>query len=212
MIKPTWKPMIFIVSAPSGAGKTTLCDKLQAEFKSLHYAITATTRPAREGEIDGKSYYFMKPEEFERKLKEGEFFETAIVHGYRYGSPKTPAIKALQAGKDVLMNLDVQGAATLRDCVNKAPPGDPLHRELIDIFVVPPSLEILKNRLVKRGKDTDDTIARRLKQAEEEISHWQEYKYAVVNDSLAEAYDNMRAIILAERHKIRNRADDVKET
>lgn len=212
MIKPTWKPMIFIVSAPSGAGKTTLCDKLQAEFKSLHYAITATTRPAREGEIDGKSYYFMKPEEFERKLKEGEFFETAIVHGYRYGSPKTPAIKALQAGKDVLMNLDVQGAATIRDCVNKAPPGDPLHRELIDIFVVPPSLEILKNRLVKRGKDTDDTIARRLKQAEEEISHWQEYKYAVVNDSLAEAYDNMRAIILAERHKIRNRADDVKET
>lgn len=208
MIKPTWKPMIFIVSAPSGAGKTTLCDKLQAEFKSLHYAITATTRPAREGEIDGKSYYFMKPEEFERKLKEGEFFETAIVHGYRYGSPKTPAIKALQAGKDVLMNLDVQGAATIRDCVNKAPPGDPLHRELIDIFVVPPSLEILKNRLVKRGKDTDDTIARRLKQAEEEISHWQEYKYAVVNDSLAEAYDNMRAIILAERHKIRNRADD----
>ncbi len=204
--------MIFIVSAPSGAGKTTLCDKLQAEFKSLHYAITATTRPAREGEIDGKSYYFMKPEEFERKLKEGEFFETAIVHGYRYGSPKTPAIKALQAGKDVLMNLDVQGAATIRDCVNKAPPGDPLHRELIDIFVVPPSLEILKNRLVKRGKDTDDTIARRLKQAEEEISHWQEYKYAVVNDSLAEAYDNMRAIILAERHKIRNRADDVKET
>ena len=212
MIKPTWKPMIFIVSAPSGAGKTTLCDKLQAEFKSLHYAITATTRPAREGEVDGKSYYFMKPEEFERKLKEGEFFETAIVHGYRYGSPKTPAIKALQAGKDVLMNLDVQGAATIRDCVNKAPPGDPLHRELIDIFVVPPSLEILKNRLVKRGKDTDDTIARRLKQAEEEISHWQEYKYAVVNDSLAEAYDNMRAIILAERHKIRNRADDVKET
>ena len=204
--------MIFIVSAPSGAGKTTLCDKLQAEFKSLHYAITATTRPAREGEVDGKSYYFMKPEEFEKKLKENEFFETAIVHGYRYGSPKTPVIKALQAGKDVLMNLDVQGAATIRQYVNKAPPGDPLHRELIDIFVVPPSLEILKNRLVKRGKDTDETITRRLKQAEEEISHWQEYKYAVVNDSLAEAYDNMRAIILAERHKIRNRADDVKET
>ena len=208
MIKPTWKPMIFIVSAPSGAGKTTLCDKLQAEFKSLHYAITATTRPAREGEIDGKSYYFMKPDEFERKLKEDEFFETAIVHGYRYGSPKSPVIRALQSGKDVLMNLDVQGAATIRDYVNKAPPGDPLHRELIDIFVVPPSLEILKNRLAKRGKDTDETIARRLKQAEEEISHWQKYKYAVVNDDLAEAYDHMRAIILAERHKIRNRADD----
>ena len=208
MINPTWKPMIFIVSAPSGAGKTTLCDKLQAEFQSLHYAITATTRPAREGEVDGKSYYFMKTEEFERKLGEGEFFETAIVHGYRYGSPKSPMIHALQSGKDVLMNLDVQGAATIRDYIHNAPPGDPLRRELIDIFVVPPSLEILKNRLTRRGKDTPQTIDRRLKQAEEEISHWREYMYAVVNDDLAEAYDNMRAIILAERHKIRNRADD----
>ena len=200
--------MIFIVSAPSGAGKTTLCDKLQAEFKSLHYAITATTRPAREGEIDGKSYYFMKPEEFERTFSKGEFFETAMVHGYRYGSPKGPMIHALQSGKDVLMNLDVQGAATIRDVVRHAPPGDPLHRELIDIFVVPPSLEILRTRLVKRGKDASTAIDRRLKQAEEEISHWRQYKYAVVNDDLAEAYDNMRAIILAERHKIRNRADD----
>jgi guanylate kinase len=208
MIETIWKPMIFIVSAPSGAGKTTLCDKLQAEFDSLHYAITATTRPAREGEVDGKSYYFVKPEEFERKLGEGEFFETAIVHGYRYGSPKSPMIHALQSGKDVLMNLDVQGAAAIRDYVKNAPPGDPLYRELIDIFVVPPSLEILKNRLTRRGKDTPQTIDRRLKQAEEEISRWREYKYVVVNDDLAEAYDNMRAIILAERHKIRNRADD----
>jgi guanylate kinase len=208
MINPTWKPMIFIVSAPSGAGKTTLCDKLQAEFQSLHYAITATTRPAREGEVDGKSYYFMKTEEFERKLGDGEFFETAIVHGYRYGSPKSPMIHALQSGKDVLMNLDVQGASAIRDYVHNAPPGDPLHRELIDIFVVPPSLEILKNRLTRRGKDTPQTIDRRLKQAEEEISQWRKYKYVVVNDDLAEAYDNMRAIILAERHKIRNRTDD----
>ena len=208
MIKPTWKPMIFLISAPSGAGKTTLCHKLQAEFKSLYYAITATTRPAREGEVDGKSYYFMTPDAFERRLKIGDFFETAIVHGHRYGSPKSPVMQALQSGKDVLMNLDVQGASTIRECVKNAPPGDPLHRELIDIFVVPPSLEILKNRLVRRGKDTDETIVCRLKQAEEEISHWQEYTYAVVNDDLSEAYDNLRAIILAERHKIRNRADD----
>lgn len=202
--------MIFIVSAPSGAGKTTLCDRLQAEFKSLHYAITATTRPARDGEVDGKSYYFLTPDEFQRRLKADDFFETAIVHGFQYGSPKSPVIQALQSGKDVLMNLDVQGAATIRTCVNAAPAGDPLHRELIDIFVVPPSLDVLRNRLVQRGKDTIETITRRLKQAEEEISHWQEYKYAVVNDDLAEAYDNMRAIILAERHKIRNRADDKK--
>ena len=204
MTKPAWKPLIFLVSAPSGAGKTTLCDRLKAEFHNLHYAITSTTRPAREGEVDGKSYYFLTPEEFERQLKAGEFFETAVVHGYRYGSPKKPVVQALQAGKDVLMNLDVQGAAALRECVGKAPAGDPLHRELIDIFVIPPSLEVLKRRLIKRGQDGPEAIERRMKIAEEEISHWREFKYAVVNDDLAEAYDNMRAIILAERHRIRN--------
>jgi guanylate kinase len=113
-------------------------------------------------------------------------------------------IAALKSGKDVLMNLDVQGAATLRGILRGVKPGDPLHgRELIDIFVVPPSLETLKSRLVKRGKDDAETIDRRLKQAQEEISHWQKYRYMVVNDDLAEAYDNMRAIILAERHRIR---------
>lgn len=203
MIPIKWKPMIFVVSAPSGAGKTTLCDKLQAEFKSLHYAITATTRAPRDGEVEGRSYYFMTPEAFEKRFQAGDFFETAIVHGFRYGSPKWPAIEALNAGRDVLMNLDVQGAAALRSVVRGAPEGDPLHRELIDIFVVPPSLEILRKRLTLRGKDATETVERRLKQAEEEISHWREYKYMVVNDDLAEAYDNMRAIILAERHRIR---------
>lgn len=207
MITIKWKPMIFVVSAPSGAGKTTLCDKLQAEFRSLHYAITATTRSPREGEVDGKSYYFMTPEEFEKRFQAGDFFETAIVHSFRYGSPKWPVIEALQGGRDVLMNLDVQGAAALRSVMGAAPEGDPLHRELIDIFVVPPSLEILRNRLTQRGKDTAETVERRLKQAEEEISHWREYKYMVVNDDLAEAYDNMRAIILAERHRIRGMED-----
>jgi len=208
MIKPKWKAMIIVVSAPSGAGKTTLCDKLQAEFKTLHYAITATTRPAREGEVDGKSYYFLSRDDFQAKLAAGGFFETAIVHGYQYGSPKAPVVEALRAGKDVLMNLDVQGAARIRDFVRKAPPGDPLHTDLVDIFVVPPSLETLRNRLVKRGKDGAEVIERRLRQAEEEISHWREYKYMVVNDDLAEAYDNMRAIILAEHHRIRDDMED----
>lgn len=207
MIKLVWKPIIFIVSAPSGAGKTTLCDKLQAEFKNLYYAITATTRPPREGEMDGKSYYFLSEEEFRRRYEAGDFFETAIVHGYRYGSPKWPVIEALKKGYDVLMNLDVQGAAAIRKCVAEAPEGDVLRREVVDIFVVPPSLETLKRRLIKRGKDSPEAIERRLKPAEEEISHWCEYKYMVVNDDLAEAYDNMRAIILAEHHRIRDVED-----
>jgi len=200
--------MIFIVSAPSGAGKTTLCDRLQAEFKSLHYAVTATTRAPREGEVDGKSYYFLTREDFERRLSEGRFLESALVHGHRYGSPRDPVEQALKDGKDVLMNLDVQGAASVRDYVARLPMGDRLKREVVDIFVVPPSLEVLQNRLLKRGKDSQEVIERRLKQAEEEISHWREYRYMVVNDDLAEAYDNMRAIILAERHRISNRAED----
>lgn len=207
MIKPQWKNMIFIVSAPSGAGKTTLCDKLQAEFKDIHYTITATTRKPREGEVDGKSYYFMTPDEFESTWKKGGFLEMALVHGNSYGTPRGPLEVALKEGKDVLINMDVQGAAAVRDYVRRAPEDDALKREVVDIFVVPPSLEVLKSRLMLRGKDSKEVIDRRLKQAEEEIAHWKEYRYMVVNDDLAEAYDNMRAIILAERHRNSNRRE-----
>ena len=207
-IKPSWNNIIFVVSAPSGAGKTTLCDKLQKEFKDIHYAITATTRAPREGEEDGKSYYFMTRESFERRLAEGGFIENAVVHGNLYGSPKGPVVSALEEGCDVLMNLDVQGAAAVREYMKTASAEDPLKRTLVDIFVVPPSTEVLRSRLVVRGTDSLEVIEKRMKQAREEISHWKEYKYMVVNDDLAEAYDHMRAIILAERHRIDNRRED----
>ena len=207
-IKPCWNNVIFVVSAPSGAGKTTLCDKLQKEFKNIHYAITATTREPRAGEIDGKSYYFMTREGFEKRLAEGGFIESAVVHGNLYGSPKAPVVAALEDGCDVLMNMDVQGAAAVRNLIRNAPPGDSLKRTLVDIFVVPPSAEVLRNRLVARGTDALEVIEKRMKQAREEISHWKEYKYMVVNDDLAEAYDNMRAIILAERHRNDNRREE----
>ena len=151
--RPSWKNIIFVVSAPSGAGKTTLCDKLQKEFKDIHYAITATTRSPRGDEVDGKSYYFMTMADFESKLAKGGFIESAVVHGNRYGSPKGPVVAALEDGCDVLMNLDVQGAAAVRQCIANAPEGDPLKRTLVDIFVVPPSAEVLRNRLVARGTD-----------------------------------------------------------
>ena len=207
-IKPCWNNIVFVVSAPSGAGKTTLCDKLQKEFKNIHYAITATTREPRAGEIDGKSYYFMTREGFEKRLAEGGFIESAVVHGNLYGSPKAPVVASLEDGCDVLMNMDVQGAAAVRNLIRNAPPGDSLKRTLVDIFVVPPSAEVLRNRLVARGTDALEVIEKRMKQAREEISHWKEYKYMVVNDDLAEAYDNMRAIILAERHRNDNRREE----
>ena len=207
-INPCWQNIVFVVSAPSGAGKTTLCDKLQKEFKDIHYAITATTRAPRGGEIDGKSYYFMSREGFEKRLAEGGFIESAVVHGNLYGSPKAPVVAALADGCDVLMNLDVQGAAAVRNYIRNAPADDPLKCPLVDIFVVPPSAEVLRSRLVARGTDALEVIEKRMRQAREEISHWKEYKYMVVNDDLAEAYDNMRAIILAERHRIDNRRED----
>ena len=207
-IKPSWKNILFLVSAPSGAGKTTLCDKLQKEFRDIHYAVTATTRAPREGEVDGKSYYFMTREGFEKRLGENGFIESAVVHGNLYGSPKGPVVAALEDGCDVLMNLDVQGAAAVRRCLANAPEGDPLKRTLVDIFVVPPSTEVLRSRLVVRGTDSLEVIEKRMKQAREEIAHWKEYKYMVVNDDLAEAYDHMRAIILAERHRNDNRRED----
>ena len=207
-IQPVWNNLIFIVSAPSGAGKTTLCDKLQKEFKDIHYAITATTRAPRGDEVDGKSYYFMTMEAFEKTLAEDGFIENAVVHGNRYGSPKAPVVAALEEGCDVLMNVDVQGARAIREYIRNAKDGDPLKRTLVDIFVVPPSTEVLRNRLVARGTDSLETIERRMKQAREEIAHWSEYKYMVVNDDLAEAYDNMRSIILAERHRIENRREE----
>ena len=185
-----------------------MCDKLQKEFKDIHYAVTATTRAPRGDEVDGKSYYFLKMEEFESKLAAGGFIESAVVHGNRYGSPRAPAVAALEDGCDMLMNLDVQGAAAVRECVRNAPAGDPLKRTLVDIFVVPPSAEVLRNRLFERGTDTMEVIEKRMKQAREEIAHWKEYKYMVVNDDLAEAYDNMRAIILAERHRNDNRREE----
>ena len=206
-IRPSWNNIIFLVSAPSGAGKTTLCDKLRTEFKDIHYAITATTRAPRGEELNGKDYYFLTMSEFEERLAAGGFIESALVHGNRYGSPRAPIEAALAEGCDVLLNVDVQGAAAIRKYIADAPAGDILKRTLVDIFVVPPSTEVLRARLVKRGTDSIETIEKRLRQAREEISHWNQYKYMVVNDNLAEAYDHMRAIILAERHRIENRRE-----
>ena len=206
-IRPSWNNIIFLVSAPSGAGKTTLCDKLRTEFKDIHYAITATTRAPRGEELNGKDYSFLTMPEFEERLAAGGFIESALVHGNRYGSPRAPIEAALAEGCDVLLNVDVQGAAAIRRYIADAPEGDLLKRTLVDIFVVPPSTEVLRARLVKRGTDSIETIEKRLRQAREEISHWNQYKYMVVNDNLAEAYDHMRAIILAERHRIENRRE-----
>ena len=194
------QPIIFLVSAPSGAGKTTLCELLKQEFgASLYMLVTATTRPMRPGEVEGQSYFFLTQEEFTQRVAANGFLEHATVHGNSYGSPRAPVFQALEKGHDVLMNVDVQGAASVRASLAATPDAPPL----VDIFVAPPSLDTLRTRLTGRGQDSVEVIERRLQKAAAEMARWQEYSYLVINDDLKTAHDQIRAIVLAERARIR---------
>ncbi|MGQ9661697.1 MAG: guanylate kinase [Kiritimatiellia bacterium] len=192
------RPLLIVISAPSGAGKTTLCDRLRADYPELAYSISCTTRPRRGNEKNGREYYFLSEEEFERKVQTGEFLEHARVHGYRYGTPVEPIRAALRVGRSVLLDIDVQGAEQLRARIRAAGPGDPLGGALVDIFVDPPSLEELKRRLERRGLDTAETIERRLKNAEREMQRAASFRYRIVNDNLEEAYHQLKRIIEEE--------------
>jgi guanylate kinase len=203
MNEPVWTPLLFVIAAPSGAGKTTLLERLQGEFPRLHRAITCTTRPPRPDETDGVSYFFLAEAEFERRARANAFLEHAAVHGYRYGSPRQPVADALQAGQDVMMNLDVQGAASVRECVRQAPANDPLRRGLVDIFIAPPSMAVLERRLRDRATDGEADISLRLRMAAGELERRAEFQYLIVNDRLDPAYDALRAIYLAEHHRQR---------
>jgi len=200
MIELQRKPILFLVSAPSGAGKTTLSELLKQEFAgSLYALVTATTRPMRPGEVEGQSYFFLTPQEFAQRVAAGGFLEHATVHGNSYGSPRAPVFEALARGQDVLMNVDVQGAASVRAALAATPAAPPL----VDIFIAPPSLHILQARLTGRGQDSAEVIARRVEKAAAELARWREYSYLVINDELEIARDQLRAIVLAERARIR---------
>jgi guanylate kinase len=195
------------ISAPSGAGKTTLCDRLTSEFPSIVYSVSCTTRPPRVGEVDGRSYRFMGGDEFAALRDKGEFLESALVHGHWYGTPRKGVLEALEKGCDVLMDIDVQGAASVRAHVENAPAGDPLKRAFVDVFIAPPSMEDLQLRLFGRGKDDADVISRRLEKAAVEMERAGEFQYLVLNDRLEESYDALRAVFLAEHHRVSPRKE-----
>ncbi len=206
MIELPKRPLLLIVSAPSGAGKTTLCDRLVAEFNTIAYSVSCTTRAPRAGEVEGADYFFLSEEEFDRRVKAGDFLEHALVHGHRYGTLKRMVLDAFRQGRDVLMDIDVQGARQIRTQLAQGPADDPLRAGLVDIFIAPPSLEVLRQRLHGRGQDAEAVIERRLQMAENEMAHWREYRYLVVNDQLETSYDALRAIVLAEHHRVITRA------
>jgi guanylate kinase len=202
MIELPRRPLLLVVSAPSGAGKTTLCERLLAEFDSIHYSVSCTTRAPREGEVDGRDYYFLSASEFEERVAQREFLEYANVHGAMYGTLERYITDGFARGKDVLMDIDVQGAAQIRKAVSASEATHPLRKAYVDVFIAPPSLDVLRNRLLARGKDGGAVIERRMAEAEHELAHWQEYEYLIVNDRIDAAYDALRAIVLAERHRI----------
>jgi len=182
------RPFPVVVSAPSGTGKTSVVDKLLASDGRLVRAMTATTRPAREGEIQGKDYLFMSAEEFAAKRREGYFAESAEVHGFWYGIPKEQIATPLGKGKWVVLNVDVQGGLTIK----KAYPNAVL------IFLLPPSMAALEERLRGRATDSEEVIAQRLKNAQEEMAVAPQYDYVVVNDEIKACASRLMAIICAE--------------
>lgn len=196
-------PLLIVISSPSGGGKTTICKRLLAAHPAMVYSVSCTTRPPRAAELHGRDYHFLTPEQFEEHANRGAFLEHAIVHGHRYGTLRAPVAEALEAGRDVLMDIDVQGAATVRRTVRERPRNDPIYRALVDIFLRPPSIEELRRRLVQRGTDSPATVERRLAHAQAELAQAVEYQYVIVNDDLDQAIAEIEQILDCERARRR---------
>ena len=186
--------ILFVLSAPSGAGKTTLTTALR-QTPDFVYSVSCTTRPMRPGEVEGEDYHFLSAEEFQRAADAGEFLECAEVHGNHYGTLRENVLSFLRLGKDVLIDIDTQGAAAIR-----ANPDPAIQAAHADIFIMPPSLEELRRRLSRRGTETPAQIERRLLNAAREMEHWPEYQYFILSASVEEDLMKFRAIMKAERY------------
>ncbi len=189
------KPLFIVMSAPSGCGKSTLIDMLLQEYHDIVYSISCTTRAPRGDEEDGLDYHFLSKERFEELIGEDAFLEYANVHDNYYGTLRAPVEEVLSEGSSMILDIDVQGAAKVRERVRALPNTDPLKIGYVDIFVMPPSMDELRARLEGRGTDSRESIERRLANAEGEIARAGEYMYKVVNDDLAIAYKRLCDLI-----------------
>ncbi len=181
---------MLVLSSPSGAGKSTIARNLLAEFGDLTLSVSVTTRGKRASEIEGKHYHFISEREFQMLARSDALLEHAEVHGNFYGTPREPAEETMREGRDMLFDIDWQGGKQLME---KA------RADVVSIFILPPSMEELEKRLVRRAEDTAEVIANRLANARAEMSHWNEYDYVVINDTLEQAYNQVKSILIAER-------------
>ncbi len=188
---PERRGLLIILSSPSGAGKSTLARTLRDWDPTIRFSVSATTRAPRNGETDGREYHFVDEAAFKRAVAEGEMLEHAHVFGHFYGSPAAPVRKAIGEGCDMLFDIDWQGAQQIKESA--------LRDHVLSIFLLPPSIEELRRRLISRGQDTDETIARRMQRSWDEISHWDSYHYVLVNEDLAATAERLKTIVSAER-------------
>lgn len=186
------KGMMFVLSSPSGAGKTTLSRLLLEKDKNLVMSVSMTTRPKRKNEKEGVDYYFVDQKTFSRKIEEGAFLECARVFDNSYGTPEAPVREKMAAGVDVLFDIDWQGTQQL---------SAKCREDMVSVFILPPTLRELESRLNKRGQDSSDVINKRMAKATDEISHWYSYDYVIVNDDLNKSLEKVHAILMAERQK-----------
>lgn len=198
------KGVLLVISGPSGAGKGTICKALLEKHKDIYLSVSATTREPRVGEVEGVNYFFTTKEQFLQKVEEGDFLEYAEVYGNYYGTPKSSVQKMLNEGRDVILEIDIQGALKVKENCEEG----------IFIFILPPSMEELKQRIIKRGSETPESLMRRFKSAYKEINYISKYNYAVVNDEIDTAVSKLEAIITAEKCRVdrmKNKVIDSKE-
>ena len=191
MAETARRGLLLILSSPSGAGKSTLAKRLMAWDPTIRFSISATTRNPRPGEVDGHDYYFRTRDDFETMISTGEMLEHAEVFGNLYGSPRAPVEEAMRAGRDTLFDIDWQGGQQIRNSA--------LGRDVVSVFVLPPSIAELDRRLRTRGQDSDEVIAGRMAKSRDEISHWAEYDYVLINDDLDLTFQNLLTVLQAER-------------